>query len=91
MIDKWVLAARARPCAARTRLFELIATQNGALRASPPRPSQLRCFLFDHQKHIKSIQLGQPTSKAFFTPLDHMQTAEAMKYEVPWPRPSQLR
>jgi hypothetical protein len=29
------LAARARPCAARTRLFELIATQNRALRAHP--------------------------------------------------------
>ena len=59
--------------------------------APPPCPSQLRCFSFDPQKYIKSIQLGQPTSKAFFTPLDHMQTAEAMKYEVPWPRPSQLR
>ncbi len=43
---KWVLAARARPCAARTRLFELIATPNGPLRAPPPRPLQLRCFLF---------------------------------------------
>jgi hypothetical protein len=30
------MAARARPCAARTRLFELIATGNGALRAPPP-------------------------------------------------------
>ncbi len=57
----------------------------------PPCPSQLRCFSFDPQRYIKSIQLGPPTSKAFFTPLDHMHTAEAMKYEVPWPRPSQLR
>jgi hypothetical protein len=38
------LAARARPCAARTRLFGLINTPKGALRA--PRPSQLRCFIF---------------------------------------------
>jgi hypothetical protein len=38
----WVLAARARPCAARTRLFGLINTPNGALRAPP---SQLRCSL----------------------------------------------
>ncbi len=37
------MAARARPCAARTRLFGLGITPNGALRA-PPRPSQLRCF-----------------------------------------------
>ena len=37
------------------------------------------------QKYIKSTELGPPTSKAFFFPLDHMQTAEAMKYEVPWP------
>jgi hypothetical protein len=29
------LAARARPCAARTRLFELIVNSNGALRATP--------------------------------------------------------
>ena len=35
------MASRARPCAARTRLFGLIATPNGALRT--PRPSQLRC------------------------------------------------
>ncbi len=53
--------------------------------APPPPPSQLRCFSFDPHKYIKSIQLRPPTSKAFFTPLDHMQTAEAMKYEVPWP------
>jgi len=45
--------------------------------ARPPCPSQLRCFSFDPQKYIKSIQLGPPTSKAFFTPLNHMQTAEA--------------
>jgi hypothetical protein len=44
---KWVLAARARQCAARTGLFGLNAKPNGALRA--PRPSQLRCFLFDPQ------------------------------------------
>ncbi len=38
------MAARARPCAARTRLFGLIATPNRALRA--PHPSQLRCFFY---------------------------------------------
>ncbi len=31
----------------------------------------LRCFLFDPQKYIKSIELGPPTSRAFFFPLDH--------------------
>jgi hypothetical protein len=81
MIDKWVLATRARPCAARTHLFELIITPNGALRATP-RPMQLRCFSFDPKKYIKSIELGTPKSKAFFFPSDHMQTEEA--------RPSQL-
>ena len=40
------------------------------------------------QKYIKSIELGPPTSKAFFFPLDHMQTAEAIKYEVPCPSPA---
>ncbi len=83
-----LLVGFGRPCAARTLLFELFATPNGALRDPPP--SQLCCFSFDPHKYIKSIQLVLPTSKAFFTPLDHMQTAEAMKYEVPWPRPSQL-
>ncbi len=34
--DQWVLAARARPCAARTRLFGFINMPNGALRAPPP-------------------------------------------------------
>ncbi len=39
--------------------------------APPPRPSQLRCFLFDPQKYLHSIELGPPTSRAFFYPLDH--------------------
>jgi hypothetical protein len=39
--------------------------------AHPPRPSQLRCFLFDPQKYIKSVELGPPTSRAFFFPQDH--------------------
>jgi hypothetical protein len=60
------LASRARPCAARTRLFELIATPRGALRAPPASLLLIR---------QKSIQCGPPTSKAFFTPLNHMQTA----------------
>ncbi len=47
------LAARARPCAARTRLFGLIATPNGALRA--PVPAH-RSFLFDPQKYITDKQ-----------------------------------
>ncbi len=54
--------ARARPCAACTRLFGFINTPNGALRAPPPRPSQLRYFLFDPQKYLQSIELGPPTS-----------------------------
>ncbi len=62
---------RARPCAARTRLFGLIATPNGALRDPHLRPSQLRCFLFDPKKFIKSVELGSPTSRAFFFPQDH--------------------
>jgi hypothetical protein len=81
------LAAHARPCAARTPLFEIIATQTGRC-APPPRPTQLCCFSFDPQKYIKSIELGPPTSKAFFFPLDHMLTEEAMKCEVACPRPA---
>ncbi len=46
----------------------------------PPRPSQLRCFLFDPQKYLHSIKLGTPTSRAFFYPLDHR------GYEIGSPR-----
>jgi hypothetical protein len=60
--------------------------KQGAVR--PPRPTQLRCFSFDPQKYKKSIELGPPTSKAFFFPLDHMQTEEDMNCEVPCPRPA---
>ncbi len=67
---QWVLAARARPCAARTRLFGLIATPNGALRAQPPIAASL--FLIRPPKiYIKYIELGPPMSKGFFFPLDH--------------------
>jgi hypothetical protein len=50
--------------------------------APPPRPSQLRCFLFDPKKYLQSIELGPPTSRAFFFP------KKAMKNEVPCPRPA---
>ncbi len=43
----------------------------GSLLRAPPRPSQLRCFLFDPQKYLHSVKLGTPTSRAFFYPLDH--------------------
>ncbi len=53
LINQWVLAARARPCAARTRLFDGCLPkrppQTGRC-APPPLPiagSQLRCFSFD--------------------------------------------
>ena len=50
-------------------------------------PCTHRSFSFNPPIYIKSIELGPPTSKAFFFPLDHMQTEEAMKYEVPSPTP----
>jgi hypothetical protein len=59
-------------------------------RCAPPARRSFAASYSTPKKYIKSIQLGPPTSKAFFTPLDHLQTAEIMKYEVPWPRPSQL-
>ncbi len=49
----WVLRARARLCAPRTRLFGLINTPNGALRAPPPIASAL--FLIRPQKINKNI------------------------------------
>jgi hypothetical protein len=62
--------------------------KTGRCAPTPSGPSQLRCFLFDPQKYKKSIELGPPTSKAFFFPVDHIQTAEGMKNEVPCPRPA---
>ena len=44
--------------------------KRGAARP-PHRPSQLRCFLFDPQKYIKSVELGPPTSRALFFPQEH--------------------
>jgi hypothetical protein len=41
----WILAARERPCAARTRLFVFIATPNGALRAPPTIAASLLLIL----------------------------------------------
>jgi hypothetical protein len=35
-------------------------------RCAPPRPSQLRCLLFEPQKYLQSIELWPPTSRAFF-------------------------
>ncbi len=78
---------RLRARALRAPSFWAHCHANRALRP-PPRPTQLRCFSFDPQKYIKSIELGPPTSKPFFFPLDHLQTEEAMKCEVPCPRPA---
>jgi hypothetical protein len=52
--------------------------------APPPRPSQLRCFLLDPQKYLQSIELGPPTSRASFFPMEHR------GYEIwgPLPRPA---
>ncbi len=45
--------------------------KRGAARPPPPRPSQLHCFLFYPQKYIKSVELGPPTSRAFFFSQEH--------------------
>jgi hypothetical protein len=55
------LAARARPCAARTRLFKLIATPNRALRAPPPIAASL-LFLCIPQVEIKKSRDNLPNS-----------------------------
>jgi hypothetical protein len=85
------LAARARRCAARTRHFELIATQNGALRAS----AHIRSPKIDKNYRTRAApvvgfpeikcfpsgsSLGRPRHGLFF----HW-TTEDMKYDVPRP------
>jgi hypothetical protein len=69
-----------RPCAARTRLFGLIATPNGALRAPPPRPLQLRCF------KLNLSNWGRPRHG----PFPFHRNTETMKYEVHLPPASPI-
>ncbi len=65
MLTSWFWP-RVRARALRAPVFlSSLPPQSG--RCAPP-PSQLRCFLFDPQKYIKSIELGPPTSRAFFFP-----------------------
>ena len=84
ILDKYMIYwPRVRARALRAPVFlSSLPPPNGALRAPPPRPSQLHCFLFDPQKYIKSIQLWPPTSRTFFFSLDRR------GYEVPCPRPA---
>jgi hypothetical protein len=75
------LATRARPCAARTRPFELIATQNRALRVPPPiaalllliRPPKIYKIYGTWAAHVKGF---------FFFPLDHMQTEDPSDFNI---------
>jgi hypothetical protein len=63
---------RVRARALRAPVFlSSLPPQLGAAR--PPLPIAASLLLIRQ----KSIQCGPPTSKAFFTPLNHMQTAEA--------------
>ncbi len=73
------MASRARPCAARTRLFGFIATPNGALRAPPPIAASL--LLIRPQKIFTIYRTWAAYVRDFFL------STEAMKYEVPAPAP----
>ncbi len=65
---------RVRARALRTPVFfSSLPRQTG--RCAPPRPSQLRCFLFDPQKYIKSIEFGLPEGVCSFN-----STTEAREY-----------
>jgi hypothetical protein len=78
------LAARARPCAARTRLFGLITKPNGALRAPPPIAASLLLFRSPKIDKKKLSNSGRPRDRLFSI----QWTTEAMKYEVLCPRPA---
>ncbi len=78
---QWVLTARARPCAARTRLFGLIATPNGALRAPPPTHRSFAASYLTPKNLLNPSNLGRPRQGLF----PFHRTAEAMKYEVHLP------
>ncbi len=89
MINQWVLAASARPCAARTRLLGLIATPNGALRAPPPPLPAHRSFAVSYftPKNILYLSnLGRPRQG----PFSFHRNTEAMKYEIHLPPASPI-
>jgi hypothetical protein len=72
------LASRARPCAARNRLFGFIATPNGALRGPPAHRSFAASY--STPKNIYNLSnLGCPRPGL----LSFQWATEAMKYEVP--------
>jgi hypothetical protein len=81
------LAARARPCAARTRLFGLIKTPHWALRP-PPQPIAASLLLIQPSKLNKIYRTraarmkGFPEIKCDFS---FHWTTEAVKYEVTCP------
>jgi hypothetical protein len=81
------LAARARPCAARTRLLGLIATPNGALRPPPSPPIAALLFLILPPKNILNLSnLGRPRQG----PFSFHRNTEAMKNEVHLPPASPI-
>ncbi len=98
-IDQWVLAARARPCAARTRLLELIAMPNGRCAPHPPiaasllliRPPKINKI---HETRAARVK-GFPENKCFSSSsnlgLPHQGlcsfhwTTQAMKQQAPCP------
>ncbi len=69
-----------RPCAARTRLFQLIATPNRALRA-PPAHCSFAAYNSTLKNKINMSNLGRPNLGLF----SFHGTTEAMKYEVSCP------
>jgi hypothetical protein len=56
------LAARARPCAARTRLLGLIYMPNGALRAPPPMAASLLLINENYRNYVPM----RPNPRTFF-------------------------
>jgi hypothetical protein len=73
----WILAARERPCAGRTRLFGFIATPNGA-----PPTIAASLLLILPPKIFTIYRTWAAYVKGFFL------STEAMKYEVPCPHPA---
>ncbi len=63
--NQWVLAARARPCAARTCLFELIATPNRALRAPLPAHRSFAVSYLTPKNILNLSNLGRPRQGPF--------------------------
>jgi hypothetical protein len=68
--------------------FSSLPHQAGRCAPPPPAHRSFAAYYSTPKNKQNLSNLGRPRQRLFFFPLDHMQTAEAMKCGVPCPRPT---